>query len=67
MIPNNNLIPGPYFLKISVTQGGTEQDVILNFPAFEVASHDYFNSGRLPSHHQGLIIKDAYWEYHNAV
>ena len=66
-IPKNNLIPGDYYIKVSVTQGGTEQDVILSFPAFEIVAHDYFNSGRLPSHHQGLVIKDAYWEYLNAV
>ena len=67
MIPKNNLIPGEYFVKISVTQAGTEQDVIVNFPAFEIVAHDYFNSGRLPSHHQGLVIKDAYWEYLDVV
>lgn len=66
IIKQPKLMPGNYFLKVSVNSDGIEQDIIQNFPAFEVISNDYFDSGRLPNNSQGVVIKDAYWEYQDA-
>ena len=62
-IHHPDLMPGDYFLKISVNIDGIEQDVIHELPAFEIIPHDYFRSGRFLKISQGLIVKDAKWNY----
>ena len=64
-IPENHLMPGTYLIKISLILNGIEKDVIINYPGFEIIAHDYFRSGKLPSSTQGVVIKDAYWEFLN--
>jgi len=65
-IPNNNLMPGNYSLKISVNLKGEQKDVIQNYPSFEVIQNDFFKSGKLPNNSQGVVIRDSIWEYLHA-
>jgi len=62
-ISNLNLMPGLFSLKISISINGIEEDVIKDYPGFEIVAHDYFGSGKLLNDSQGLIVKDARWSY----
>ena len=56
-------MPGNYKIKIALNIGGVNQDIIQNYPAFEIISSDYFGSGKLLNKNQGVVIKDAFWEF----
>lgn len=62
-IPASNLMPGEYFLKTTVNIKGHDEDIIDNYPAFEIIAGDYFGSGKLPRETKGVVLKDSYWEY----
>lgn len=62
-IPAPNLLPGKYSVKATLNVNGHDEDIIENYPAFEVIVEDFFGSGRLPRDTKGVILKDSFWDY----
>ena len=58
VIPKVSLMPGRYRLTLYMTVNGIIADWIKNAAPFDVESGDYFGTGRLPPHGQGMFMLD---------
>jgi len=58
VIPKVSLMPGRYRLTLYMTVNGIIADWIKNAASFDVESGDYFGTGRLPPHGQGMFMLD---------
>jgi lipopolysaccharide transport system ATP-binding protein len=58
VIPRLTLTPGRYRLTLFSTNNGSIADWISNAVSFDVESGDYYGTGVLPQHGQGILILD---------
>jgi lipopolysaccharide transport system ATP-binding protein len=58
VIPKMPLIPGRYRITIYSTVNGIIADWIKNAAVFDVESGDYYGSGQLPPHGEGMFLLD---------
>jgi lipopolysaccharide transport system ATP-binding protein len=58
VIPKMALIPGRYRLTIYATVNGIIADWIKNAAIFDVEAGDYYGTGQLPPHGQGMFVLD---------
>ena len=58
VVPKVSLMPGRYRLTLYMTVNGIIADWIKNAASFDVESGDYFGTGRLPPHGQGMFMLD---------
>jgi lipopolysaccharide transport system ATP-binding protein len=56
VIPKMALIPGRYYLTLYSAAGGVVADWIKNASVFDVEAGDYYGTGQLPAHGQGLFL-----------
>jgi len=64
-IPSLPLFPGRYSFNLFCSVGSEISDWILNAGTIEIESADFFGSGKLPPHNQGLFLVDHNWEVHD--
>jgi lipopolysaccharide transport system ATP-binding protein len=57
-IPKLALMPGRYRLTVYSTVNGVIADWVKNAATFDVEAGDYYGTGRLPPHGQGLFLLD---------
>jgi lipopolysaccharide transport system ATP-binding protein len=56
------ITPGKYFIKLAFGTAGNDIDVINDISGFEVIAGDLYDSGKLPTHNQGIIYVFPSWE-----
>ena len=58
IVPKMPLIPGRYRMRIFSTINGIITDWIKNAAIFDVESGDYYGTGQLPPHNEGIFLLD---------
>ncbi len=66
VLENLMLVPGAYFASIKVGDGYRSADILDQVPVFEILPSDYWESGRLPSRDEGVVLQDVSWSYEEA-
>lgn len=64
-IPELILMPGKYYIEISIFESNNHQIFNKhNLLQFEAVASDYFGTGKLPTpSYQGMIVGKAHWQY----
>ncbi len=63
-IPDVDLIPGRYFMSLSVGDHyNTWMDAIPHAASFSIEQNDYFGSGQLPTSDMGVVLAQSHWEF----
>ena len=63
LVPRLCLLPGRYHFTIYSTVSGVLADWIKNAASFDVEAGDYFGTGQLPPHGQGLFVTEHAFAY----
>ena len=66
LIPKLCLMPGRYHFTLFSTANGVITDWVKNAGVFDVEGGDYFGTGQLPPHGQGLFVTSHAFEYEGA-
>ena len=64
VIPKLPLVPGRYGLNIWLGDNDINADWITNAATFDVESGDYYGTGLLPSHNDGMFLLDHHFIIH---
>jgi lipopolysaccharide transport system ATP-binding protein len=63
LVPKLCLLPGRYHFTLFATANGTISDWIKNAGTFDVEGGDYFGTGQLPTHGQGVFVTRHSFHY----
>jgi lipopolysaccharide transport system ATP-binding protein len=63
-IPSINLVPGRYFMSLSVGNiYNTLMDAITHAASFTIQPNDFFGTGKLPPSDLGVVMVQSRWEF----
>ena len=62
MIPKLPLLPGTYYLTLSIENDREPADVIDQAVSINIHPYDIFESGHLPPRGKGIIFSESVWK-----